>query len=184
MPQYPSSYIINYLGQYFERYILSASVNILQDIARIPYFNKGNDPILRTNHIANLLITCILQLDQPNISNRYVNMYLDMHSDQGSWYESFSEEIARLIDNPKLIDNVYCIHMQGSYPYAEIWRKQYVQGILYYYKYVYSLDRYEVYNNMDDPESDNILTQKITRQMIRLDGDYLKRVALELSEPA
>lgn len=183
MLQYQSSHIINYLRQYFPKYILSASVNILQEIDRIPYFNNDNDPILGTNHITNLLITCILQLDQPNISTKYVNMYLDMHSDQGSWYESFSEEVARLIDNPKLIDNIYCIHMQGSYPFAEIWRKQYVQGILYYYKNVYSIDQFEVYNNMNDPESSNILTQKITKQMIRMEGDYLKKVALELSEP-
>lgn len=184
MPQYQSSYIIEYFGQYFERYILTSAVKILQDIARIPYFNKGNDPTFRTNHIANLLITCLLQLDQPNISSRYVNMYLDMHSDQGSWYESFSEEFARLLDNPKLIDNIYCIHVQGSYPYAEIWRKQYVQGILYYYKHIYSMDQFEVYNDIGDPESMDLLTQKITKQMIRMDGSYLKRVALELSEPA
>lgn len=183
MPQYQSSYILNYLNQFFENYILSGSINILQDIARIPYFNKGNDPVLKTNHIANLLITCILQLDQPNISTRYVNLYLDMHSDQGSWYESFSEEITRMLENPRLIDNVYCIHMQGSYPYAEIWRKQYVQGILYYYKYVYTLDKQEVYNSPDDSDSSDLLTRKITKQMIRLDGNYLKKVAMDLKEP-
>lgn len=184
MPQYPSSYIIDYLSQYFEKYILTTSIKILQEIARIPYFNKGNNPVLKTNHIANLLITCLLQLDQPNISTRYVNMYLDMHSDQGSWYESFSEEFARLIDNPKLIDNIYCIHVQGSYPYAEIWRTQYVQGILYYYRHVYTIDQFEVYNDIGDAESSDLLTKKITKQMIRLDGSDLKKMALELSEPA
>lgn len=183
MLQYPSSQIINYLNQYFENYILSGAVHILQEIDRIPYFNKGNDPSLRTNHIANLLITCILQLDQPNISGKYVKLYLDMHSDQGSWYESFSEEFTRLIDNPRLIDNVYCIQMQGGYPYAEIWRKQYVQGILYYYKYVYTLKNYEVYSAPDDSESSDLITRRITKQMVRLDGDYLKKVAMELNEP-
>ncbi len=183
MPQYLSSFIVNYFKQYFEDYVLSASINILQDIARIPYFNKGNDPIFRSNHIANLLTACILQLDQPNISTKYVNLYLDMHSDQGSWYESFSEEITRLLESPRLIDNVYCIHMQGNYPYAEIWRKQYVQGILYYYKNVYTLDQFDVYNDLNDPGSSDLIAEKITKQMIRLDGPFLKKIALELNEP-
>lgn len=182
MSEFPSSYILNYFKQYFADYIVSGSVNILQEIARIPYFSKGNDPVLKTNHIANLLITCVLQLDQPNISPKYVNLYLDMHSDQGSWYESFSEEMTRMLVDPSLIDKIYCIHMQSSYPYAEIWRKQYVQGILYYYKYVYTMDQMEVYNNPDDPGTSNLITEKITKQMIRLEGPFLKRVAFELSE--
>ncbi len=181
MREHLSSHITDYMRQLFGIRVLKAATDILQDLDKIPYFNKGNDPAYNTQHIASLLITCLLLHEEEDISTRYIQLYLEMPSDQGSWYESFSEELARLLDSPKSVEHLYCVHLQPTYPYAEIWKKRYVQDILYYYKNVYKLEEGEIYSDLDDSGMPSMTVEKITKKLVRVEGPFFRKIVLDIS---